>query len=181
MKTQIEMNTQLKSEKNVRMSLIAALVVASGMISSAWSAEVSSRILETHGAFVASECGASYVDPDLGVNSGIAAVCIGQTAAVEKQVAPSVAAVEIRLENGKSKVFRVARIDDILVAYVSGVNSGRNKSVWALVADDGETLNMAVMSSKESGVIGASGNIRGHVFHVRSFEPVLKLLSPSIE
>ena len=148
--------------------VIAALTLSGFAAQAQTSAQASSDFVETHGAFVASECGNTVTDSQLGLTSAIAQICIGQTAAFNDQIAQP--AVEFRLKNGKSKVFRIARVDNLLVALLSG----KSKSIIFLASDDGDQVGMKVINAADGHIESAQGAIAGHPFFVKSFEAVIR-------
>lgn len=161
--TKLQLNQQLK----VWTPFILAIVT---FVSGLAQGETESKIVVAPNQFFASDCGKTSTENGMviSVESFVERVCVGsvfESAGVQLEGM----AVQLVFKDGSFKRYRVSRVDNLLIAFLSG----ETKSTYYLIADDGERAYLKVVKSAEGQIIKAQGAIGGMPFLVGSFEQLV--------
>lgn len=142
------------------MKAIAGILAAATLVISVQA----NAILRKPGTFIASQCGAQEaVNADAVTN--IVAVCVGSISVEATN------AVEFRMKDGSSRLFRVAQKNNILMA----LRSGNLKSNLRLVGQNGEETSMKVIETKAGDVTAVSGELDGEEYLVTDFHSIFSI------
>ena len=142
------------------MKTIAGILAAATLVVSVQA----NAVLRKPGTFVPTQCGAQEaVNADAVTN--IVAVCVGSISVEASN------AVEFRMKDGSSRLFRVAQKQNLLMA----LRSGNVKSNLRLVGQNGEETTMKVIETKSGEVAAVSGELDGEQYLVTDFHSIFSI------
>jgi hypothetical protein len=119
-------------------------------------------LVQVPGTFTPAQCG-NHQFESMGVTSqSVESVCVGEI------VGAAVPAVEFRMVDGSTKLFRVSHQANFLQA----LKSGNIKANLFLVSDDGEQTTMRVIQSREGHVQSATGRLGDVSYLVPELKPI---------